>query len=133
MLGYVHPDKLAEQMTWKQLREWIAYAQLEPFGPQVERVYAGTQVAATYNVHRGKDSEPIGWSDVFPIDEDKDRAPHMDVPTPQQWAELDQRERARRWAMMSEEQRNAYLELESKSVVAYMQQHMGAKHASGNA
>ncbi len=57
-LGVVHPDELLTRMSSRQLAEWQAYAELEPFGSHFDDLRAGAVAAATYNVHRDSAQRP---------------------------------------------------------------------------
>lgn len=45
-------------MTWKQFTEWIAFAELEPFGPERIEQSLGAIVKAEYDVHTRKKGQP---------------------------------------------------------------------------
>jgi len=47
-LGYAHPDYLVKYLTSRQIAEWIAYFQIEPFGPHAEELRLG--ILATSNL-----------------------------------------------------------------------------------
>lgn len=47
----------------RELEEWLLYANLEPFGAEVERLAFGSVTAAVYNVNRKKDSKPLSAAD----------------------------------------------------------------------
>lgn len=46
-------------MPARLLAEWMAYAQMEPFGPPAEFVQAGIVASQIYNANRTKDEQPV--------------------------------------------------------------------------
>lgn len=52
---------LRRRMTQAELVEWIAYYQIEPFGPRRDDYRAGTVAATVYNVNRTKRGKPADW------------------------------------------------------------------------
>lgn len=58
---------MLRRITAAQFREWLAYFELEPFGPAREDLRAGAIAAAVYNssLGRKKGSRAIKPSDVF--------------------------------------------------------------------
>jgi len=64
-LGVVHPDRLGDMMTSAEFSEWIAYYNLEPFGPQMDDLRAGTVAATVANVARSKASKALEAKDFF--------------------------------------------------------------------
>lgn len=48
------------------LSEWMAYAQLEPWGFEVDMYAAAISAAAVYNVNRKKGKKPFSPSDFIP-------------------------------------------------------------------
>jgi len=52
-------------MTSREFAEWMAYASVEPFGPQQEEYRAGVLAACMVNPHR-KRSKPIEPHEFFP-------------------------------------------------------------------
>jgi len=60
---------------------WLAYSELEPFGPVQEDFRAGQIASLIYNANRGKDSKALGPEAFFPslqepeeVRQEKDRA-----------------------------------------------------------
>ena len=51
---------------WPKLRRWMAYAQLEPFGPVQDDFRAGHLTALTFNANRKKNAKALGPEDFFP-------------------------------------------------------------------
>lgn len=58
-------------MSSTEFNEWIAYAEIEPFGEIREDQRAGTIAAMIYNVNRGKSKKAIKWNDFFKLYEDR--------------------------------------------------------------
>lgn len=53
-------------MTVEELQEWQAYAQLEPFGPEMDFWRAGLIAATFANLHRKKGKKPYTAEDFMP-------------------------------------------------------------------
>lgn len=53
-MGEPFPDRLAASMTMRQLREWMAYYEVEPWGEDRADLRAGIIAATTANVWRGR-------------------------------------------------------------------------------
>ena len=51
-LGCLHPDFLLKQLTSKQVAEWEAYSQIEPFGGRHRDSYFGLLMALIANTNR---------------------------------------------------------------------------------
>ena len=49
-LGYSHPDALLAELSSRQIGEWLAYFQLEPFGEERADLRAGIIAAANANL-----------------------------------------------------------------------------------
>lgn len=60
----------------------MGYAQVEPFGSQIEDLRAGLAPAVLANIHREKDSEPLAPLDFYPHHKKA-----AEAPTPEQLAE----------------------------------------------
>ena len=79
----------------EELTYWMAYADLEPFGPLVDDFRAGSGVAMTYNMNRNEKSKALGASDFMPAlkrEMDRGREPDIDLsklPPETQAAHLD--------------------------------------------
>lgn len=54
MLGIPHPRILSEQLTSREITDWIAYEMVEPFGEYRADLRAGIVAATVANVHRPK-------------------------------------------------------------------------------
>lgn len=67
----MHPDHLLEELSWRQLLEWEAYAGLEPFGEWRGDLRVAQLTSLLANVHRNPDKkrEPFTWRDFMPFDE----------------------------------------------------------------
>lgn len=53
-LGQPNVDKMLREMSFKQFREWIAYAEVEPFDETREDYRTASIVATLINLKRGK-------------------------------------------------------------------------------
>ncbi len=58
--------QLLESISAKELSEWQAYYNLEPFGSPIDDFRAGTVCSATVNLHLKKGKKPFGPADFFP-------------------------------------------------------------------
>lgn len=54
-------------MTWKQLREWMAFDALEPFGPIRADHHAAYIVATILNVNKKRGSKRLSSNDVLQL------------------------------------------------------------------
>lgn len=63
--------ELGARMSSAEFAEWMAYAALEPFGPQRDDVRAGTVAATLANIHRDRKARPSPFTseDFFPSEE----------------------------------------------------------------
>lgn len=59
------------EISSRELTEWQAYAQLEPFGERQGYVQAGIVASTMANVHRGKDQRPYQPQDFMPQFDDE--------------------------------------------------------------
>lgn len=66
MLGVPHPDYLGSILTAKQLKDWVAFAGIEPFGGAADNHRFGIIAATVANTHRGSNSQPFTPADFFP-------------------------------------------------------------------
>lgn len=57
--------ELLASSTSRELAEWRAYEQLEPFGPRREDIRAGTVAAMVYNMNRNKDAPVLEAGDFL--------------------------------------------------------------------
>lgn len=66
--SFPHPDMLLEVLTSKQLSEWMAFAQLEPFGERNRDLSIGLMTSLLANVNRDKKrkKEPFVPEDFMP-------------------------------------------------------------------
>ncbi|MDP2381239.1 MAG: hypothetical protein Q8N00_00385 [Nitrospirota bacterium] len=81
-MGYADPDRLAQQLSARKLREWQAYAELEPFGPPAGFWRAGLIASVVANVNRTKKSQQaFSAEDFMPrtmvTEAEKDDAPDV--------------------------------------------------------
>lgn len=69
-----HPRYLYPVLTSRDLSEWMAYSDLEPFGPLREDLRAGVITAMVANAVRDpkKRREPFGPADFFASLEERD-------------------------------------------------------------
>jgi len=60
-LGCFHPDFLLSSISARQLAEWMAYENIEPFGEIRDEIRHGQQMAMTANLNRDtkKRKEPF--------------------------------------------------------------------------
>jgi hypothetical protein len=58
--------RMLEEFSSAELTDWMAYAQVEPFGGPVEDMRAGLAPALTVNMNRERGAEPISWMDFYP-------------------------------------------------------------------
>ena len=85
--SFVHnPDGLARRMPYRILRDWMAYAALEPFGEERADLRAGIVAATLANVHRGEKQKAFKPSDFMPKFGDAATPEHRQ-PTPEQLAQ----------------------------------------------
>lgn len=74
---------------------WLAYEQLEPFGPLSDDYRAGVMPATYYNMNRAKTSAPLGPGDFMPAlgsalkGEPEERKPEIKLTPAQEAAYLD--------------------------------------------
>jgi len=59
-------DRLLSRLTPGQFREWVAYFELEPWGPTREDFRCGLLYALMYNLWTDSKAKRIGPEDVFP-------------------------------------------------------------------
>lgn len=62
-LGFPHPDYLLEQLDSVQISEWMAYANIEPFGSLAEDLRLGQTTAMIGNTHLKKGAKPFKAQD----------------------------------------------------------------------
>lgn len=58
---------MLREISSEQLWEWMAFAELEPFGEDREDYRTGAVVAAIYNVNKKKGSKRLEMSECRPI------------------------------------------------------------------
>lgn len=79
-LGEIDVDGMLERIPSRLLSEWVAFAQLEPFGEERADLRAGIVAAAVVNVQRAKGSAPVRPGDFMPrFDEDADEEPDHEL------------------------------------------------------
>ncbi len=64
-LGRADVDALLSELTWPQLREWIAYYELDPWGGPRGDLQAGIIASTMANIHRGRKA-PLRPRDFMP-------------------------------------------------------------------
>jgi len=62
-LGHIDVDRMLRQISIRQLNEWRAYADLEPFDEERADLRAASIVQALVNPHRRKGSPPVALKD----------------------------------------------------------------------
>jgi hypothetical protein len=65
-LGIPHPDYLLACLTSRQISEWIAFSELEPFGEQIDWLRTGVLASLIANVNRQKGAKPFKPTDFMP-------------------------------------------------------------------
>jgi hypothetical protein len=60
-LGFPHPDYLKPLLSSRQLTDWHAYSELEPWGPLRDDERAGQVCATLYNINRTKEAPTLEW------------------------------------------------------------------------
>lgn len=58
-LGIPHPDYLFPQLTSRQLAEWMAAYNIEPFGEDLTRMTIAKMAATLVNQRRSRGTDPI--------------------------------------------------------------------------
>lgn len=67
-------DELLGRMSARELSEWMAYAQIEPFGEKRADLRAGIVASTMANIYRGK-RKPFKAEDFMPEFERQEKAP----------------------------------------------------------
>ena len=57
---------MLEDLSSRQISEWIEYANLEPFGSMFDLLLCNRLVATILNVLRGKDAKVVSEQDFMP-------------------------------------------------------------------
>lgn len=57
---------LLAEIDSRELTEWMAYEQVEPFGPWRDDIRAGVIASTVANVYRGKTQKPLSPTDFVP-------------------------------------------------------------------
>jgi len=65
-LGIPHPDYLLACLTSRQVSEWIAFSELEPFGEQIDWLRTGVLASLIANVNKQKGAKPFKPTDFMP-------------------------------------------------------------------
>lgn len=63
-LGYPHPDYLLRMLTSRQITEWLAYYDLEPWGETRADLRAGIVASTLANCHRDPKQRPEAYRAV---------------------------------------------------------------------
>jgi len=95
-LGKANVDELKRSLTAKQIMNWMAYAELEPFDERRQDVRIASIVQMIANVNRGKDQKPFTLNDVllkFGIDQEelvtqKKQTPAQQFEIAKLWAKM---------------------------------------------
>jgi len=77
-------SRLLAELGSREMTEWQAFAQLEPFGGAVDDLRAGLGPALTVNMNRTEGTEPIGPMQFYPWYDAK--APEPEPQTPEELA-----------------------------------------------
>lgn len=64
-LGIANVDRLARSLTARQLMEWEAYAELEPFDERRADYRTASIVQTIANVNRGKNQKPYTLEEML--------------------------------------------------------------------
>lgn len=64
-LGLLHPDKLLRELSSKQIAEWAAYSELEPFGERNRDWYFGRIIEVLAKMFGGKDFQKCSAQDFM--------------------------------------------------------------------
>lgn len=59
-------QELLERVSSRELTEWMAFYQLEPWGTEIWDFRAGLIAAAVANAHRGRKTRPFRPTDFMP-------------------------------------------------------------------
>jgi hypothetical protein len=65
-LGFPHPDYLLPMLNSRQITEWQAYWEMEPFGEIAAEFRSGQIAAMIVNTHLRKGSQPMKAADFVP-------------------------------------------------------------------
>jgi hypothetical protein len=65
--------ELETRMSHDELVGWMAYSQIEPFGPEMQTYRAGLIASVIANVNRGKNQKPFTPQDFMPKTERQHR------------------------------------------------------------
>lgn len=81
--------ELGRRMSSAEFGEWMAYYQLEPFGPLRDDRRAGEVAAMVANVNRDRKHrrEPFTWLDFFPLHDAAPARPVSIFDKLQAWAD----------------------------------------------
>lgn len=75
---------MLEEVGAGELTEWVAFAELEPFGGAVEDLRAGLGPAVTVNMNRTEDAEPVTALDFYAWHKDDVRSmPSVEPESPE--------------------------------------------------
>ena len=64
--GFPHPDYLLPELTSRQLAEWTAFYNRNPFGQEITNLVIAKMAAALWNQRRGKGVEAVKPEDFLP-------------------------------------------------------------------
>lgn len=65
-IGCPHPDYLRQYLNGRQIGEWIAYANVEPFGMQHHETLHGIRCALFANAHKRENDTAARITDFMP-------------------------------------------------------------------
>lgn len=67
--GWVDVDAMLDSITPEQFSEWLAYDQIQPFGPERDDLRMGISTSALMNLQLDKKSKRIKPMDLMPYTE----------------------------------------------------------------
>lgn len=83
-----HPDELRKSLTSRQIAEWIAYANIEPFGSQHEELLHGIRCLLFAAANHKEGTEEPRLYDFCPSIEEPEMTPEEIMRNVKAWKEL---------------------------------------------
>lgn len=74
-LGCLHPDYLFKELTARQLHEWQAFYEIDPFGDQRDDLRTGILCSVMNNRWRAKNETPVKPMDFMPYIQHVEQTP----------------------------------------------------------
>ena len=89
-LGIPHPRYLLRQLNSRDVAEWIAYANIEPFGAPQDELLHGMRcaIAVNGNPYRRDGEPPAEVTDFMPSHEPVPQSPDSIMSAVREWKEL---------------------------------------------